>query len=317
MAEDWGLIGVIVGLLSAATIAARWLASREESVQLDERVIRDFNRRVNGWWFFSIVVALSFLSPNLTVLAFGLVSFWALREFITLTPTRPGDHRALFWVFFLFTPLQFVLVAADSYATYSILIPVYGFLFVSARVALSGDYHRFLERVAKIQFGLLVCVYCLSFAPALLFLKCRNMTGTQTNARLLFFFVSMVLFSELLQFVCGRAFGKHSISDAVDSSRTWEGLLSAAAGTTLMGIALTWATPFPRWWQTAFMSLMISITSSAGALTVSAIRRERREATAGYMAAGQGGVLRRIDAVCFAAPVFYHVTDYFFGVRFE
>ena len=45
---------------------------------------------------------------------FGLISFWALREFITLTPTRPGDHRTLFWVFFLFTPLQFVLVGMET-----------------------------------------------------------------------------------------------------------------------------------------------------------------------------------------------------------
>ena len=100
------------------------------------------------------------------------MSFWALREFITLTPTRLGDHRALFWVFFFFTPLQYVLVGYDNYELYSILIPVYAFLFIPARMALAGDFKRFLERVAKIQSGLLICVYCLSFAPALLYLRC-------------------------------------------------------------------------------------------------------------------------------------------------
>ena len=105
-----------------------------------------------------------------TVVLFGLISFWALREFITMTPTRRGDHRTLFWTFFLFTPLQYVLVGAgrDYYGLYTIMIPVYASLFIPARIAISGDPKRFLERVAKIQAGLLICVYCLSHAPAIL-----------------------------------------------------------------------------------------------------------------------------------------------------
>ena len=47
------------------------------------------------------------------------------------------------------------------------LIPVYAFLFIPARIAMAGDYKRFLERTAKIQAGLMICVYCLSYAPAL------------------------------------------------------------------------------------------------------------------------------------------------------
>ena len=86
-----------------------------------------------------------------TVLLFGLISFWALREFITLTPTRLGDHRTLFWVFFLFTPLQYMLVGIEPVQPVHIVIPVYAFLFIPARVALAGDYKRFLERTAKIQ----------------------------------------------------------------------------------------------------------------------------------------------------------------------
>jgi phosphatidate cytidylyltransferase len=88
-----------------------------------------------------------------------------------LTPTRPGDHRTLFWVFFLCTPAQFVLVGMNLYGIYSVLIPVYAFLLIPARIAISGDSKRFLERTAKIQAGLLICVYCLSYAPALLTLK--------------------------------------------------------------------------------------------------------------------------------------------------
>ncbi|MEM8946656.1 MAG: phosphatidate cytidylyltransferase [Planctomycetota bacterium] len=313
MVQDWALLGTVLGLLSAATFAGQWL-KRQTSLRLDDRSVSSFNSRVQAWWFFSIVLGFAFFQPTLTVILFGLLSFWALREFITLTPTSTGDHRALFWVFFLFTPLQFVLVAFDYYAFYSILIPVYAFLFIAARVAVSGDFQHFLERVAKIQFGLLVCVYCLSFAPALLYIKCRQMEGTYANARLLFFFVTIVLFSELLQFLCNRLFGKHLIAETIDSNRTWEGLLGGSVATAVVGLALYWATPFPHWWQAGAMSLTIAVMASAGAMTMAAIKRDRGEVTSGTLIEGHGGVLSRIDAVCFAAPVFYHMTNYFFGV---
>src|SRR5438105_2871044 len=112
-----------------------------------------------------------------TMILFGLVSFWALREFITMTPTRRGDHRTLFWTFIVFTPLQYILVALNAYAIYTIMIPVYASLFVPARIAMSGDPKRFLERVAKIQAGLLICVYCLSHAPAILSLALTEPPG--------------------------------------------------------------------------------------------------------------------------------------------
>ena len=137
---------------------------------IDAAILETFRLRVPAWWILLAVLAAAFLLGHVvTVVLFGLISFWALREFITLTPTRPGDHRTLFWVFFLFTPLQFVLVGMDTGGRlYSIVIPVYAFLFIPARIALAGDNKRFLERTAKIQCGLLICVYCLSYAPALL-----------------------------------------------------------------------------------------------------------------------------------------------------
>ncbi len=311
MVKDWALLGTVLALLTAATLVGQWL-KRQTTLGLDERSVRSFNRRVQAWWFFSAVLGLAFFQPNLTVVLFGLLSFWAMREFITLTPTSMGDHRALFWVFFFFTPMQFVLVAYNYYEFYSILIPVYAFLFIAARVAISGDHQRFLERVAKVQFGLLVCVYCLSFAPALLFLEIAPQVGGYANARLLFFFITMVLFSELMQFLFSRLWGKHPIAVAIDPLRTWEGLLSSAAATAIAGLSLYWATPFAAWWQAATMSVLIAVMASAGALTMSAIKQDRGEAASGKLIDDHGGVLSRIDAICFAAPVFYHVTKYFF-----
>lgn len=311
--QTWALLGMVFALLAAATCGGLWL-KRQNTLGLDRKAVDSFNSRIQAWWFFSIVLGLAFFNPTLTVVLFGMLSFWALREYITLTPTTLGDHRALFWVFFFFTPLQFILVGLNLYGLYSILIPVYAFLFIAARVAVSGDYKRFLERVAKIQFGLLVCVYCLSFAPAILFFKWGQVDmGDSANARLLFFFVTMVLFSEVAQFLCSRIFGKHIIAETIDESRTWEGLLGGAGATAVLGTILYWATPFQHFWQVIIMSVLMAIMASAGALTMAAIKRDRGEVRSGTLIEGHGGVLSRIDAICFAAPVFYHVTPYLLG----
>jgi phosphatidate cytidylyltransferase len=305
------LVGIVLLLLAAATAAGQWL-SRKESPSLDRRAIESFNGRIQAWWFFTVVIIFAFLAPWLTVLLFACISFWALREFVTLTPTRIGDHRALFWVFFFFTPMQFFLVWLDYYDIYSVMIPVGAFLFIAARSALYGDYDRFFERIAKVQCALMICVYCLSFAPALLYLKCRGQEEERDPARLLFFFITIVLAADLLEWMWSRIYNRHIIAERIDPTTSWEGVLAGAASTAVLGTILYWATPYNDWWQTAAMSLVVAVMSAAGSLTMAAIKRDRGEVAVGNFVEGHGGVLSRIDSICFAAPVFYHLTRYFF-----
>lgn len=321
MNEDWALAGIVFGLLSVATLVGLWLR-RHDTPALDRRAVDTFIGRIQSGWFFTIVVAVAFFYPRLTVFLFFMISFWALREFVTLTPTRSGDHRALFWVFFFFTPMQFFLVAFDNYGLYSVLIPVYGFLFIAARAAFAGDFDRFLERIAKVQCALMICVYCLSFAPALLFLRWRTDLDASrgaapvdrfVQARVLLFFITIVLASELLQWIWSRIYGRHVIASSIDATRSWEGVLVGATCTAALGLALGWATPFPRWWQAPAMSLLIAAMATAGSLTMSAVKKDRGELTTGNFVEGHGGVLGRIDAICFAAPVFFHISRYFFA----
>jgi phosphatidate cytidylyltransferase len=313
--RDWVLAAVVVVLLSVATAIGQ-IVQRQPHLGLNAAAIATFNRRVRAWWIICALLAIAFFSPTLTVALFGLMSFWALREFITLTPTRLGDHRALFWVFFMFTPLQYVAVAYNKYEFFSIWVPVYAFLFIPTRVALAGDYKRFLERVAKIQSGLLICVYCLSFAPALLYMDLSRTDSAGdplAQARLLFFFVAMALLSEAFQFVWSQLYGRHVIAPTINASRTWEGLVGGSASTALAGIVLYWATPYDLW-QAAFMSMVVAVMGFAGAMTMSAIKRDRGVRDYGTLVEGHGGVLDRIDAICFAAPVFYHVSKQIFKI---
>lgn len=312
MIQNWGLVSTVLVMLGLATAAGQWLR-RQDAASVDRQLVEAFNARVNAWWFFTAVMALGFIMPGLTVLLFGLLSFWALREFVTLTPTRIGDHRALFWVFFFFTPAQFALVYWNYYGLYSILIPVYAFLFISVRSAAAGDFDRFLERVAKVQCGLMICVYCLSFAPALLYLKMPESAGRSAAARLLFFFVTMVLASDLLERIWSRVYGRRLVAAKIDPTLSWEGVLAGAGSAAALGLLLAWAAPFAHWWQTAAVSFLIAAMAAAGSITMSAIKRDRGELTSGEYFEGQGGVLSHIDALSFAAPVFYHISRYFFA----
>ena len=309
------LVAGVLLLLSVVTGVGQFL-KRHPDRGIDAAAVRTFNMRIRGWWVLCTVLAAAFwLGSTATVTLFGFVSFWALREFITLTPTRKGDHRALFWVFFLFTPLHYVLVGLNRYDIYSVFLPVYATLFVLARAAVAGDYKRFLERTAKIQAGLVVCVYCLSFAPALLELQVNGgpervgeLGSRDANFRLLFFLILLVQFADCMQYVSSRMLGQRLVAAAVSSNRTWEGLLGSATSTALLAAVLWWAAPPFQPWQAAVVGLVVAVVGFAGGMTMSAIKRDRGVKDYGTLVVGHGGVLDRIDSICFAAPVFYHMT---------
>lgn len=303
------LVGGVLGLLVLASIIGWWLARRATDDKA-RATMENLNARIRAWWIMVAVFALALATGGIgSVILFGLTSFLALREFITLTPTRLGDHRSLFWVFFVITPLQYLFVARQWYGMFAIFIPVYAFLFIPIRSAITGDCERFLERTSKIQWGLMVCVYCVSHAPALLSLEIPGYEGQ--NAKLLFYFVLVDQISDVLQYVWGKMLGRHKIVPLVSPNKTWAGFIGGVASATLIGAGLWWVTPFTPL-QSAGMSLAITLLGFGGGLVMSAIKRDRGVKDYGSMIEGHGGVMDRIDSLCFAAPVFFHLTRFYF-----
>jgi phosphatidate cytidylyltransferase len=181
------LVGGVVGILVIASLAG-WILSIRVKTDAGKATVKNLNARTRAWWIMVAIFGLAMATGGLgSIILFGLTSFLALREFITLTPTRPGDHRSLFWIFFIVLPLQYYLIDIKWYGLFSIFIPVYAFLLIPIRSVLAGDCENFLERTAKIQWGLMVCVYCVSHVPALLSLKIPGYDGQ--NGKLMFYFV--------------------------------------------------------------------------------------------------------------------------------
>jgi phosphatidate cytidylyltransferase len=307
--KAWGLFGGIAVVLAAASVISGVLKARAKS-ESGRAVINNLNARVNAWWVMVAVLAVAFtLGETATLVMFGLASFFALREFITLTPTRRSDYGALLASFYLLLPAQYALIGYGQYGTFAIFIPVYAFLLLPSVATLAGDTQDFLERTAKIQWGIMITVYCISYAPALLLLRIPGYQGS--GALLLFYMLLIVQLSDVLQYVFGRLFGKTKLAPHVSPSKTLEGLVGGGLSATAIGGAMWWITPF-TWKQSLLMSFIIVVMGVLGGLTLSAVKRSLGAKDWGVMIEGHGGMLDRLDSVSFAAPVFFHVTRFFF-----
>ena len=302
------LAGIGGLLLLASAITA--VLKRRAPAGVVPPVIANLDARVKAWWIMVLIFGAALATGGVgSVALFALMSFFALREFVTLTPTRAGDHRTLFWAFFVVIPLQYLLVWLQWYGLFTILIPVYAFVLLPIRSAAAGDCERFLERSAKIQWGLMVCVYFVSHVPALLMLTIPGYAGQ--NAGLLLFLVLVVQLSDVLQYVWGKLLGRRKIAPTLSPNKTLEGFIGGVLSATAIGAALWWATPFTPW-QAAFFALLITLMGFFGGLVMSAIKRDRGVKDYGTLIEGHGGMVDRIDSLCFAAPVFFHLVRFFF-----
>jgi phosphatidate cytidylyltransferase len=303
------LLGGIVGLLVVASMVGGLMGWRIRSGP-NREMVDNINARIRAWWIMALVFATSVAIGAVgSIVLFTIISFLALREFVTIAPTRPADHRALFWCFFIVTPLEYLLIWFGWYGLFAILIPVYVSMLVAIRIAVAGDTEQFLQRTATTQWGLLICVYFVSYAPALLMLRIPGYE--QQNAKLMVFLVVVVQLSDVLQYIWGKSVGKRRIAPSLSPNKTWAGCIGGTLSATAIGAAIWWATPFGPV-AAGLMAFVVTVMGFAGGLIMSAIKRDRGLKDYGSLIEGHGGILDRIDSLCFAAPVFFHLTRFFF-----
>ncbi|WP_104202747.1 phosphatidate cytidylyltransferase [Billgrantia saliphila] len=296
-------IGSLLVLASLVGFVLKWRAGAGSSPVID-----NLNARIKAWWLMVAVIGFAFLlGQTAVILLFYGVSFFALREFITLAPTRRSDYPALVAAFYFVLPIQYLLIAIDWYGMFSIFVPVYVFLLLPILASLGGDSARFLERASTVQWGLMLAVFCISFVPALLTLDIPGFEGR--HLLLIAYLVIVVQLSDVLQYVCGKLFGKRKIAPNLSPSKTVEGFVGGIALASLAGASLWWITPFNPW-QAGLVALLINLLGFFGGLVMSAIKRDRGVKDWGHMIEGHGGMLDRLDSVCFSAPIFFHVVRY-------
>lgn len=305
------LFAGVVCILVLATVVGRLLSCGLVS-EGPNPVIENLNARINSWWAMVTLIGVAFIFGNTGVIVlFAILSFAALREFVTLTYTRRGDHWALLAAFFAVLPVQYVLIWDEWYGLYTVFIPVYAFLLMPIIPALCHDAERFLERITELQWGLMICVFCLSHVPALMTLDIPGYEGR--GLLLIAFLICVVQMSDVLQYVWGKLLGRRKIAPAISPSKTVEGFVGGILSATALGAALWWITPFNPW-QAACLAFVIALMGFLGGLVMSAIKRDRGVKDWGWVIEGHGGILDRIDSVIFAAPIFFHMVRYWWTV---
>lgn len=310
-----GLLFVcLFGLLSLVTSVAFVRSLRNDGAEWFERHDR-FKRDLRALWFGSLAFWLAWVSGPLgSTLLFGVFSFLALREFITLAPTRRSDHRSLIGAFFVVLPLQYMIVGTRAFDLFTVFIPVYVFLAIPVISALAGDPERFLERNAKIQWGITVCVYGLSHAPALLLLDFPGFRGR--GAFLLFFLVMVVAAAQISQEAASRWLRRRPVARHISRSfslRAWGiGALAAA----VLGLMLFWITPFKPL-QAMAMGAIAGACGTLGEFVMKALKKDAGILYWGNRSSitGAVGLLDRVAPLCFAAPVFFHSARWYFILR--
>jgi phosphatidate cytidylyltransferase len=304
------LFVVLFGLLLVATAAAAlWSARHDE----DPRSAR-LRSEIGALWAGTTLFWLAWVSGALgATLLFGVLAFLALREFITLVHTRRGDHRGLLLAFFAVLPLQFAIVGLRRFDLFTVFVPVYAFLAIPVAAALAGDPARFLERNAKIQWGLMVCVYGLSHAPALLLLAFRGHEGR--GAFLVFFLVVVAAAAQLAQEAASGWLRRRPVARRIDRLFSWRGWVLGVLAAGLAGLALTWSTPFAPG-QAFALGALTGGAGTLGALVMQAIKRDAGVRHWGNQPAltGAVGLLDRLAPLCFAAPVFFHSVRWYFSI---
>ena len=294
----YGLFAILI----LASLVARWLM---RSGRVGEPTARNLADRIRAWWVMIGALALVFtLGAGAITLFFALCSMAALREFATITHTRRDDHRGLAIAFYLILPLQYLLVYFRVPVFAALLIPVYCFLLLPVVTVLAGEVRGFLTRVSETQWGLMVCVYCVSHVPAILTLKIPDYRYSAFT--LVAWLILVVQASDVLQYVWGKSIGRRLLAPRVSPSKTVEGLAGGMLSASLLGMALTPFTPF-AWWQAGLVALVVTLFGFLGGLIMSAIKRDRGVKDWGTLVQGHGGILDRLDSLVFSAPVFLHL----------
>src|SRR5690625_50348 len=303
----------IGGILVLATVIAAILGFAKRGQE--NSTLKNLNQRIAAWWAMALGLAITLLIGETAVIILFLgLSFLALREFLTIAPTHRSDHKTLVWLVYIIPVINYWFLWEHWYGAFAVLIPVYAFLFLPIRNALAGDTDIFLQRAAMIQWALMVCVYAISYIPAIMQLPVMMHNGREAaegsalggggakGALLMLFLVVVVQLSDVFQYVWGKTLGKHPVAPSVSPNKTWEGLIGGVLTATAIGAGLWWITPFV-WWQAALLAFVSCLMGFFGGLVMSSIKRDRGVKDSAATIPGHGGIMDLLGSLSCSAPV--------------
>ena len=304
---------VVLTLLILGTIAAFILPAMQPGKW------SDLEPRMRSWWIIALLVSGALIAGwQATAILFALISFLALKEFLTLAPTRKED-RLIVLLAYLSVFVNYALIFADSlfedsYQIYLVFLPVYGFLIAAGLMAWIGRTEGYLATVGIVHWGMIICVYNIGYIALLM--RTPDHEAPAGAAGLVFFLLFVTQLNDVAQYCWGKAFGKTKITPSVSPNKTWEGAiggwLTAAAVFYFLAPYFTPLSPL----HAGILGAVLPIAGFLGDITMSAIKRDLGVKDTSRLIPGHGGVLDRLDSLTFTAPLYFHLLAYFAIERF-
>lgn len=270
---------------------------------------QELRQRIRTWWWIVIIFVLAITTPAaISLFIFGFISFLALKEYLTLIPTRKTDSMPLIWAY-LTIPLQYYWVASEWYGMFIIFIPVYAFLFLPMRMVLIGNNHDFLRSASMLQWGVMTTVFAISHVA---YLKALPGASPDSGALLVIFLVALTECNDIAQYLWGKRFGQRKVIPRVSPNKTVEGLLGGVATTVILAWLLGSVLTPMNAPESIFAGLLIGCAGFIGDIVMSAVKRDIGVKDSGHLLPGHGGILDRLDSLIYTAPLFFHYLFYLY-----
>ncbi len=264
----------------------------------------ELKQRIQSWWWMIGILFFALLmGTNYAIILFAFISFFSLKEFLSIVPGRQVDRRVIFWAY-LSIPVQYYLISIEWYGLFIVFIPIYIFLFLPMRMVLIGETKGFIKAAGVMHWAVMLTVFCLSHIAYLLVLPEKNMDAG--NIGLVIFLLFMTQFNDVSQYVWGKIFGKHKIIPKVSPNKTWEGFLGGMV--TIVGVSIfvgPMLTPLTLQ-QSMIAGFIINFFGFIGDVVISSIKRDLEIKDSGDLIPGHGGILDRFDSLIFTSPLFFH-----------
>ena len=232
----------------------------------------------------------------------GVISILAIWEYLHIVfpdRERPWAPHSIPSLAFVFGPVM-VWAAYQHYP--QVILGVFGLNLILSAVLSFPQFKSSPSVVDSIFKQVLLLIYIPVFLSYLVVIR-----SGPTGVVWIFFLLSIVFSGDTGAYYAGTYWGRHKLCPAVSPGKTWEGSIGGIAVNIGVGSLFKQLfLPELPWGYSLLLFVVVGIAGQVGDLFESLLKRVGNMKDSGSILPGHGGILDRIDALLFAAPVIYY-----------